>query len=179
MGESAEKFRAECLRYLDERTGRLEYRFIRYGAVADELYALGFTDRSILCDVGAGAGDFDFYLRAVRGFKGRYLPIDGAIDGVELNTWAPHVSYDFITALEIIEHLQAPDRLVDELKRKARYGLVITTPNTDTLGFGAVLEMDRTHIHPVREADLWRWGAKRVENRSFFGQKDDSFLAVF
>lgn len=165
--------------YLSERTGRLEYRFLRYGAVADALEARGLDDSSLLADFGAGMCDFDFYLRSVRGWKGRYVPIDASIDGVDLGdpTWFPRIRPDFSTAIEVVEHLPDWQRFVWKLRHVTREAVVLTTPNTDVLGAEYVREMDRTHVSPVWRNQLHAAGfATHVE--SFFGQPGDSLLAV-
>jgi hypothetical protein len=171
--------RQAALDYLAERTGTLEYRFLRYAAVADELFARGLDDDSLLADLGAGRCDFDFYLRAVRGWKGRYLPVDASIDGVNLDDgWHPRVGVDFAVAIELLEHLRRPQRLVRDAVQWARV-FVATTPNTDELGDEHVRKIDRTHVRPIFQGDLANWGADVVEVRSFFGKPNDSLLAVW
>jgi hypothetical protein len=171
--------RAIAEAYLAERTGRLEYRFLRYGAVADEMFALGLSDKSLVMDVGAGMCDFDFYLRTVRGWKGRYLPVDASIDGVDIEAsdWFPPRA-DFITAIEVLEHVNDPYALADKLRASADYGVVVTTPNTGVLGFRAVQEMDRTHVSPLHAEHLSEMGFT-VTVASFFGALDDSLLGVY
>lgn len=171
--------RTAAEQYLSERTGRLEYRFIRYGAVADELFAQGLNDQHLLVDVGAGMCDFDFYLRTVRGWKGRYLPVDASIDGWDLERGLPpHAPQaDFYTALELIEHVEHPLMLLAEMFDKARTAVVITTPNTDVLGEQAVIEMDRTHVRPIYQRDLAFMGMDYFIH-SFFGMHSDSLLGV-
>lgn len=174
--------REEALAYLNERTGKLEYRFLRYSAVADELYAAGMNDSHLLIDVGAGMCDFDFYLRTVRGFKGRYLPIDASIDGVDLESYSTHhkrlPKADFVSCIEVLEHIHLPKLLSDELQAATRVRLVVTTPNTDELGPVAVREMDRTHVHPLYRTDLLTYGY-RTSVHSFFGVKNDSIMGVY
>lgn len=171
--------RKDALAYLNERTGTLEYRFIRYGAVADELFARGMDDSSLLADLGAGAGDFDFYLRSVRGWKGRYLPVDASIDGTDLNDpWIPKVVFDFVTAIELLEHLKIPRHLVSDVMRRTDV-FVATTPNTEQLGRERVVEMDRTHITPLYPSDLVSMNVASFQVRSFFGRTNDSLLAVW
>lgn len=171
--------RQAALDYLAERTGTLEYRFIRYGAVADELFARGLDDGSLLADLGAGRCDFDFYLRAVRGWKGRYLPVDASIDGVDLDEgWCPRVGVDFAVAIELLEHLHRPQGLVRDAVQWSRV-FVATTPNTDELGDAHMRAIDRTHVSPLYHSQLEGWGADSVEVRSFFGKPADSLLAVW
>ncbi len=177
---SSEKRRRAALDYLSQRTGRLEYRFLRYAAVADELFANGMGDSSLLADLGAGGCDFDFYLRTVRGWKGRYLPVDASIDGTDLEQWFPSlsVSYDYTVAIELLEHLHNPDEFLGRIRPIAGC-VVITTPHTDVLGSEYVLEIDRTHVRPIYERDLRAWGANKIGVYSFFGRKRDSLLAVW
>ncbi len=171
--------RQAALDYLAERTGTLEYRFLRYAAVADELFARGLDDGSLLADLGAGTCDFDVYLRAVRGWKGRYLPVDASIDGVDLDDgWYPRVGVDFAVAIELLEHLHSPQGLVRDAVQWAGV-FVATTPNTDVLGDEYVRAIDRTHVRPIYMQDLHDWGVSEVRARSFFGKPDDSLLAVW
>ncbi len=171
--------RDDALNYLSERTGTLEYRFQRYAAVADELFARGLSDSSLLADLGAGTCDFDFYLRCVRGWKGRYLPVDASIDGKDFEKgWKPTVSFDFITAIELLEHVIEPGKLVEDM-RFAGGVLVITTPNTDELGAHYVRSIDRTHVRPIFYRDLEDWQADSIQVRSFFGKPRDSLMAVW
>lgn len=171
--------RQEALDYLGERTGTIEYRFIRYAAVADELYARGFGDSSILVDLGAGTCEFDFYLRTVRGWKGRYLPVDAAIDGTDFeNGWKPMVDFEYVVAIELLEHLTCPLVFVSDVLAACSGVFVATTPNTDVLGADYVRKIDRTHISPLRASDLEAVGAT-VTERSFFGKDRDSLLGVW
>jgi len=173
--------RQDALDYLAERTGTLEYRFQRYAAVADELFARGMDDSSLLADLGAGGCDFDFYLRAVRGWKGRYLPVDASIDGTDLEQlgWTyPIGGTDFTVAIELLEHISTPSSLLDDMLLAAPV-VVITTPNTDVLGEEYVRAIDRTHVRPIWESELRDWGATEIKARSFFGKERDSLLAVW
>lgn len=176
---TTEMRRQEALDYLGERTGTLEYRFIRYAAVADELFARGMTDASILADLGAGQCDFDFYLRTVRGWKGRYLPVDASIDGTDFEEgWRPRIHFDFVVAIELLEHLRHPHRLVADVLSVVGV-FVATTPNTEVLGADYVREIDRTHVSPLDTMDLDIMGAESVSVHSFFGRPNDSLLAVW
>lgn len=174
---TAGQARADALAYLAQRRGTMEYRFVRYSAVADELYAMGMGDGSLLVDVGAGACDLDFYLRTERGWKGRYLPVDASIDGTDLEVWRPPVRADYFAAVEVLEHLVNARALAVHMIGAADGGVVVTTPNTDVLGTQAVRDMDATHVRPIFGAELGSWGF-RVRTRSFFGQPDDSMLGT-
>jgi len=170
--------RVDALAYLGERTGSIEYRFLRYAAVADELERMGLDNKQLLVDVGAGTCDLDFYMRAVRGWKGRYLPVDASIDGVDLHHWVPSMPIDFAVAIEVLEHLAHPAGLVERIMARTRR-LVITTPNTEVLGEDRVLRMDRTHQRPLYIRDLEAMGATRISERSFFGLEADTLLATW
>lgn len=163
-------------KYLAERTGLLEYRFIRYAAVADALEAMGMNDSHLLVDVGAGMCDFDFYLRTVRGWKGRYLPIDASISGVDFENIKLDVIADYTTAIEVIEHVKNAEGLIGQIQDHTSSGMVFTTPNTGKLGEDYVYAMDRTHIRPWRAYELGNLGFE-TEIKSFFGQEQDSILA--
>ena len=78
-----------CDSYLDDRTGKYEFRAVRYRAAADWLTASGLTHDMTVVDVGAGMTELDYCLRAEYGWRGRYIPVDGGIDGVNLNAWTP------------------------------------------------------------------------------------------
>jgi hypothetical protein len=178
VSDTRSKNRDRWLAYLGERTGTLEYRFLRYAVVADELERLGLREQSLLADIGAGSCDFDFYLRTVRGFRGRYLPIDGSIDGTNLETWRPSCDLDLACAIEVLEHLKHPAVLVRRILRKCRF-LVVTTPNKDQLGPEAVMAMDTTHLTPLGHDDLQYMGATRIRACSFFGRFQDTLLAAW
>ncbi|KKM73981.1 hypothetical protein LCGC14_1404890 [marine sediment metagenome] len=45
----------------------------------------GLKNSDTVCDVGAGATELDVCLRVDASWKGRYWPIDGGLDGVDLN----------------------------------------------------------------------------------------------
>ena len=166
--------RARWEAYLAERTGTYEYRTRRYAAVADEMELLGFADGDLVVDVGAGMCEFDRYMRE-RGMHPRYVPVDGCIDGTDLNLWRPSLAFDFFVAIETIEHINTPAGMLNAFERKARKGAVLTTPNPERVDVRA---MDKTHVSPI---DPW-WLEERdwrVEKRSFFGQPEDSLLGIY
>lgn len=167
-----------CDNYLGERTGRYEWRALRYRAALRELEQLGLCDADTIFDIGAGWTEFDYCLRTEGDSRARYVPVDGGIDGVQLERWCPPREAEFFIALELIEHLHDPWRLISELKRAAAKGIVITTPNTDRLGAAAVRAMDETHFSPISRAELEESGFA-VEERSFYGGELDSLLATW
>ncbi|MBE1585075.1 hypothetical protein ACFPOI_49770 [Nonomuraea angiospora] len=69
--------------------------------------------------------------------------MDAWVDGVDLNEWTPPRQYDWFAALELLEHLDKPERLVRALQRHATKGVVVTTPNPQVWD---VLAMDPTHV---------------------------------
>lgn len=146
--------RRDWLAYLAQRKGTYEYRCLRYAAVYEILLILGLQSGDLIVDVGAGMCDFDRYIRSVRGFDGRYLPIDGAIQGFDLNTWRPSLRADFYICLETLEHLTDPLLLAWKLRMHSSKGTVITTPNTDALGDETVRSLDATHCTPLRASQL-------------------------
>lgn len=125
MDETRIARRQAAVRYLWQRTGSYEQRCVRYEAVADELFAARLGDQHLLMDVGAGTCDFDTYLRVDRGWRGRYLAVDASIDGVDLETWRPEVRADYVTAIEVLEHVRQPAVLARQLFEQAGQGRVL------------------------------------------------------
>ena len=74
---------------MSERTGKYEYRAIRYRKAADWLMKNGLTDKHTITDIGAGWTEFDYCLRKEYDWKGRYIPVDGGISNIDLNVWEP------------------------------------------------------------------------------------------
>lgn len=156
---------ANCDNYMDERTGKYEYRAVRYRHAIDAMYAAGLDDSMTIFDVGAGMTEFDFCLRAEYGWRGRYIPIDGGIDGTDLNAWIPPREAHWFIALELVEHLWNWRELVQWMQMKSRVGVVLSTPNPRTTD---VLGMDPTHVIEVNPQDLQSFNFK-VTEETFYG----------
>lgn len=154
-----------CDRYLSERTGKYGWRAVRYRAACDWMQSRGLDHPMTVTDLGAGWTEFDYCLRAEYGFRGRYIPIDGGIDGTDLTHWTPPRSSDFYVGLEIIEHLHNWKDLVAKLQIVATRGIVLSTPNPETTD---VLAMDPTHVTEVSRQDLESMGFE-VSERTFYG----------
>lgn len=157
----------KCDGYLDARTGTYEYRCRRYDAVIDIIEKeTGLNPDLTIADLGAGWTEFGHRLTE-RGFRGRYIPYDGAIDGVDLeHNWTPPMGgVDWCVAIELLEHFDRPHLLVKKMRDVARQGVIITTPdsmNVDTLG------MDDDHRVELRDGDLRHMGFTHVEKRILF-----------
>src|SRR6478736_1172808 len=123
---------ANCDNYMDERTGKYEYRAVRYRYAIETMYSNGLDDSMTIVDVGAGMTEFDYCLRAEYNWRGRYIPVDGGIDGTDLNNWVPPREAHWFVALELLEHLTNWRGLVSAMKDKAHSGIVISTPNPYT-----------------------------------------------
>jgi hypothetical protein len=171
--EDREAFRGRWLSYMRARVGTFEWRCQRYHGVHEKLLQLGLTDDATVVDVGSGNCEFGRYLYAVAGFRGRYQAVDAVLDGTDLERWSPALPTDFLVAIEVIEHLADPARLVRAMTRWARGGVVLTTPNPDVVD---VLGMDRTHRTAVPVELLNDWGFQ-VAPRNYFGRASDSLLA--
>lgn len=154
-----------CDAYLNERTGKYEQRAIRYRHAIDAMIEAGLDDSMTIMDVGAGMTEFDYTLRAEYGFKGRYVPIDGSIDGTDLNDWCPPRRADWFVALEILEHLHDPYQLAGRMMLAANMGVVFSTPNPETTD---VLGMDSTHVIEIQAKDAMALGFK-VNEETFYG----------
>jgi hypothetical protein len=150
---------------MDDRTGKYEYRAVRYRAAIDWMYANGLDDSMTVVDVGAGMTEFDYTLRAEYNWRGRYIPVDGGIDGTDLNVWTPPREAHFFVALELIEHLVNWERLVDGMKTAAMRGVVMSTPDPRTTD---VIGMDPTHVREVWPGQLEAMGFD-VEPSLFYG----------
>lgn len=158
--------------YRDTRRASYEYRVrTRFKAVADRLFAMGLNSGHTVVDVGAGSCQFGRYLRE-RGWRGEYVPVDAVIDGTDLEAWAPVHKADFFVCIEVVEHLKNPGRLMAWILRMSRRGVVLTTPNCETVD---VLKCDPTHVSVVPPDALS--GCFTVERHTWFGVMDDSLLA--
>lgn len=166
-----------CDQYMDDRTGKYEYRAIRYRKAITTMFRLGLDDTMTIMDVGAGMTEFDYCLRAEFNWRGRYIPIDGGIDGTDLNHWEPPRDAHWFVALELLEHLHNWQGLVTRMQHKASRGIVVSTPNpltTDVIG------MDPTHVVEIYDTELMSKGFEVTEE--FFyggvfsnGQRDSLF----
>ena len=154
-----------CDAYLGERTGSYEQRAVRYRHAAQAMVGAGLDDTMTVVDIGAGWTEFDYCLRAEFGFKGRYIPVDGGIDGTDLNFWRPVRTADWFVALEILEHVHQPARLAREMQASAKRGVVFSTPNPMTTD---VLGMDPTHVAEIDADDARSWGFT-VSEETFYG----------
>lgn len=158
-------FTADCDQYLNERTGKYEFRQVRYLAAAHALNDMGLDHNHTVLDLGAGWTEFDYCLRTELSWRGRYIPIDGGIDGTNIETWDPPRDYDFVVALEILEHLANPWEVMAVLQHVTTQGIVVSVPNPRTTD---VLGMDRTHVSIITRDFLEAWGFE-VEERTFYG----------
>jgi hypothetical protein len=160
-------------KYRDAREGTYEFRSAtRYKAVADRLFHMGLNDGHTLLDAGAGSCQFGRYLRE-RGWRGLYVPVDAVLDGTDLEDWAPPKRVDFVTCIEVLEHLHGWGHLFGTLGRAARYGLVFTVPNPEAVD---VLKCDPTHVSVIPP---WCFLQNyfTVERHTWYGVPDDSLLA--
>lgn len=171
------QFIQDCDEYLNERTGCYEFRRERYSPTVAEMLRIGLSDTDTVYDIGAGMTEFDYCLRTEGNFKGRYIPIDGGIDGTDIDAydWFPPRQADFFVALEILEHVNNPYWLVNKMKAKCRKAIIISTPNPMTTD---VLGMDKTHKTPITEDMLSDWEFS-WRTASFYGKPADSLFGVW
>lgn len=166
--------------YLCSRTGTYEFRCIRYAEVLLRLQGMGFSNGHSVLDVGAGRQEFCTYLRQ-QGWTGDYHPVDGSLDGVDIDdlVYYSHVQddipfqYDWVVAIEVIEHLYYAGHAIRQFPRWATKGVVVTTPNPKVVDVYAI---DPTHVTAVRRYDL-EAGSYVVAERSLFAKEDDSLVA--
>jgi hypothetical protein len=165
---------------MDERTGKYEYRAVRYRHAIEAMYANGLDDSMTIFDIGAGMTEFDYCLRREYDWRGRYIPVDGGIDGTNLNLWEPPRDAHWFVCLEIFEHLWNFRTLIERMQEKAHCGIVMSTPNPATTD---VLGMDPTHVLEVHEGNLTSRGFE-VSAETFYGGiwsegKPDSLFGIW
>lgn len=142
------------------------------GNVYEKVFELIDKKGVTLCDVGAGSGEFakdakkKGYKVSTCGYEN--LNIKGVpFQWVDLNKGNipyPDKSFDIVTAIELIEHLQNPFHLIRELNRICKKGgyVIVSTPNTANwyyrlyyLLFGKLIGFDKNdgysldHISPI------------------------------
>lgn len=157
---------ANCDNYMDERTGKYEYRAVRYRHAIDAMIANGLDDSMTIFDVGAGMTEFDYTLRAEYNWRGRYIPIDGGIDGTDIESWVPPRNAHWFVGLELLEHLHNPYECLQRWIDHANVGVVVSTPNPRTTD---VIGMDPTHVTEIHKGDLMRKGGMFVTEETFYG----------
>lgn len=183
-------FISSCDSYLEARTGKYEWRRVRYKAALKAIQwpqggmmvgsippgaVQGLSDDDTVFDIGAGWTEFDYCLRVDGASRCRYIPIDGCIDGVDLETWTPLRTAEWFVALELVEHLDNPERLIRTMQDAATKGVVLSTPNPETTD---VLGMDPTHKTEIHRELLFSLGFN-VYRKNFYGGTDDSLFAVW
>ncbi|WP_416972509.1 phosphopantetheine-binding protein [Streptomyces sp. 4F14] len=148
----------------------------RFRAASSLLRQYGLNDTEILVDLGAGHTELDYFLRVEYGWRGRYAPMDAWIDGTfDLLTWKPARSVNWYAALEVLEHLENPESLIERMKESALAGFVVTTPNSKRVD---VLAQDPTHVTPLDEETLQRWGLT-TSLHNFYGQYQDGLCGLW
>ena len=171
-------FKEQCRQYLSERRSTYEFRCNRYQAVAQKMLELGWDkEYGTLVDIGAGTRDFHAYLLQNKDVFGAidYTPIDGSIDGTDLNFWIPQQYYHFYVAIEILEHLRDPMRLVAFMEHYATKGVIVTTPNSAVV---STLEIDPTH-QTALFAESFEERGWQTEIVSLFCKPEDTILAWY
>lgn len=165
----------EANEYLRARTGCYEWRCARYDSAINVMHGLGLNNRDTVFDVGSGWGEFGARLHSWPGTRSRYIPVDAAIDGTDLDCWTPPQRAEFFVCLEVLEHLRDPGALLGVLTAKADRAVIVSTPNPETTD---VLGMDPTHRTPITRELLEVHGFK-VSAQSFYGKRDDSLFATW
>lgn len=139
-----------CDNYMAEREGKYEYRAIRYRAAIDAMIAEGLDDSMTVVDVGAGMTEFDYCLRREYNWRGRYIPVDGGINGTDIRTWTPRSAHWFV-ALEIFEHMYEWREVNARMRAAASKGIIVSTPWEHACD---VIAMDPTHVVAIGADDL-------------------------
>lgn len=164
-------FKAECETYL-RAAGSYENRSRRYELVVRALVDCGWQQGDVLYDLGAGMCDFARYAYT-HGMEMRYVPVDGSIDGTDLEEWSPPQDADWYVCIETIEHLRNPWILLSKMQR-AKKGAVVTTPNPDRTD---VLALDPDHKSPVYSLDFALYGY--LPEAVSIHYQEDTLLATY
>lgn len=167
----------DCHNYLQARTGQYELRCDRYFGAWQKLREMNLSSQDTVLDLGAGWTEFGHFMSGI-GWRGRYWPVDAALDGTSVMKFVPFGgSVEYIAALELVEHFHRidADGLLIAMKLWATKGVVVTTPNPRTTD---VIAMDPDHRTAYTKRDLEKLGYN-VEERSFYGQPNDSLLAWY
>jgi 2-polyprenyl-3-methyl-5-hydroxy-6-metoxy-1,4-benzoquinol methylase len=169
----------EADEYLAHRTGAYHLRCERYDATLQALHVHELRHGHTVVDVGSGWGEFGVRLHTgsefFKGTRARYIPVDACVDGVDLDTWVPPRRAEFFVCLEVLEHLDHPERLLREMMAAADRAVVVSTPNPETTD---VMGMDRTHRTPITRA-LLEGLDFNVSERQFYGKPADSLFGVW
>jgi ubiquinone/menaquinone biosynthesis C-methylase UbiE len=154
-------------------------QIIRYQTISRHI-------RSTPCDVvdfGCGAGSCDIWIRGARPLarltgvdfvgigkeavlesddgKKKYNLFNKFVEGDVTKSGLPSESYDYAISAEVLEHLDAPQKLIDEMYRVLRPTgrLILTTPLLNRLPSGEhVWEFTLDDVEDM----LWSAGFKRV-----------------
>lgn len=168
--------------YMHSREGCYEYRSVRYAAAAQAMASSkhGLDNDDTVVDLGAGWTEMDYYLRRDMDWRGRYLPMDYSMTGVDLETWTPPRSFEWFVALEIAEHLHDPARFLSALQDAATHGVVVSVPDPRTVD---VLAIDDTHV-TTPGVELLESLGFTVFSKKFYGGvysqgKNDALLGVW
>lgn len=138
-----------------ETYGMYNDRIPEYRLVGKQLMRMGLANDDLIVDVGAGSCDMDHWLRTSAGWRGRYLPIDGATTGTDLEGWKPSIPADWFVCIETLEHVTTWEPLLKAMIRLARKGVVVATPNGAVVD---VLSTDPTHVAALTQKDLEKHG---------------------
>jgi hypothetical protein len=125
----------------------------------------GLTDGMTVVDIGAGMTELAYCLMNEYGLRIRYIPVDGGIDGTDLNNWTPKRMAHFYVGLEILEHLQDPYDVARKMRLHSDIGTVFSTPDP---AYCDVLAMDATHTQAIDKSRMEMLGFS-IESRKFYG----------
>lgn len=147
--------------------------------------------QGLLLDYGAGQGeflkslrqDFSFQCHAIDLMKSELENVEWFVHDLNQNSPLPSNTYDVITAIEVIEHLENPRQVVRDFFRLLKKGgkLIMTTPNNES--YRSILSYCmRGHFvaftdssYPAHITALNRKDLERILKESGFSQIEFSF----
>jgi hypothetical protein len=169
--------------YLEKTTtyGTFEQRCPEYQIVFNYLKSLGLEDDDLIVDVGAGSCDMDHFLRTRGGWRGKFLPIDGATYGIDFNNvhpddYLPDADAHWYVCIETLEHVYDPEALILSMQARATKGVIVTTPNADVVD---VVAVDSTHVMPIHPQDLQAWGFSVIKVNLNQRDEHDTLVGIW
>ena len=141
----------EASQYLNGKYRSYDERAVRYRLATLAMIMMGLDENDSVLDFGGGDAELEKCMRDEFGWKGLYVNVD-YVTGLDIKqVLAEHAANfrcDFVTGLEVIEHLDQPwvNIMLMRLPFYARKGVVLSTPDPLVQD---VLAMDNTHVTPV------------------------------
>jgi len=133
-------------------------------------------DKSSVLDIGCGNGDFLFYLMEHKNIKAFGVDISqtaisqanekgiiGEVADITNSSFSLKRSYDYITILDVLEHIQDPEIIMEKIKNRFVKKLIISVPNVGYF---------RHRLRLLFGSFVITWGVHPREHIRFWTLKD-------